>query len=170
MKGFERIVEEDSWIIKSAIKDLCIYKNLEEYYQEGLIGLWEAYIRFDPSKGASFRTFAYRTIRGKLLTCLKKAKQEEDHLAILSEAIMEVIVDERAEVPLEIEILSCYCNGLTLAQKTWVYKTFVEDKGPKAIAKEEGVSLETVKSWRRYALEKMRREVGLGDRHRGPVS
>jgi RNA polymerase sigma factor (sigma-70 family) len=161
-KSFLKAFEEDGWIIKSAIKDLHIYKNLDEYYQEGLIGFWEAYERFDPTKGASFRTFAYRTIRGKLLTYLKRAKRNEDHEAVLSDTVIEITADVQTEAPFESEIISRYCIGLTDAQKKWVYKSFIEDKGPMQIAGEEGVSLETVKSWRRYALQKMKRNIELG--------
>jgi RNA polymerase sigma factor (sigma-70 family) len=158
-QSFARTYEEEGWIIKSAIKDLSLYKNLDEYYQEGLIGFWEAYERFDFSKGASFRTFAYWTIRGKLLTYLKKAKRNEDREAELSIAMIESTPDEHSKNPFENDLIKTYCIGLTEAQKTWVYKTFIENKGPLQIAKEEGVSLETVKSWRRYTLQKIRRQM-----------
>jgi DNA-directed RNA polymerase len=156
------VLEEEAWLIKSAIKDLHIYKNQEEFYQEGLIGLWEAYERFDPSKGASFRTFAYKTIRGKLLTHLRKAVKNEENMVTFSAAIEETTIDEKATIPFEVELLSYYCEGLSNAQRKWVYKAFLENKGPKQIAAEEGVSLETVKTWRRYALQKIRRNITAG--------
>ncbi|MFZ3590454.1 sigma-70 family RNA polymerase sigma factor [Bacillus sp. DJP31] len=155
-QSFQEVFEKEEWLIKSAIKDLHIYKNMDEYYQEGLIGFWEAYERFDPTKGAAFRTFAYKTIRGKLLTYLKKARRNEDREATLSDAVIEVMVDEQVEVPFQGDLISTYCMGLTEQQKIWVHKAFVEGKGPMQIAAEEGVSLDTVKSWRRYALQKMR--------------
>ncbi|WP_456277532.1 sigma-70 family RNA polymerase sigma factor [Bacillus sp. AK128] len=156
---FATAFEVEGWIIKSALKDMCLYINLDEYYQEGLIGFWEAYERFDSSKGASFRTFAYWTIRGKLLTYLKKADRNEERKAFLSDAVIESTPDEQLRIPLESELISTYCIELTEAQKTWVYKAFIEDKSAMQIAKEEGVSLETVKSWRRYALKKIRIQI-----------
>lgn len=159
--SFEQVVEKEAWIVKSVIKNLHIYKDLDEYYQEGMIGLWEAFDRYDSSIGASFRTFAYYTIRGKLLTRLKKSKKDEDRQANLSEAVLETKEDELTIQPFELEMILTYCRGLSESQRRWVYKAIVECKRPKEIAEEEQVSIETVKSWRRYALQKMRSNIEL---------
>lgn len=45
-------------MIYQIIRSLHIYKNEEEFYQIGLIGLWEAQQRFDEQKGRFFN-FAY---------------------------------------------------------------------------------------------------------------
>jgi RNA polymerase sigma factor (sigma-70 family) len=157
---FNRIVEEEEWLIHYCMKQLQIYKQHDDYYQEGLIGLWEAYLRFDESRAVAFRTFAWRTIRGKLLTLLRKSKGYDDRQATLTEAIMEITEDLQAEIPLEQEILMGYCEGLTDPQKKWVFLHFFDGKGASQIAADENVSIETVKSWRRYALQKIRSNVG----------
>ncbi|WP_246942814.1 sigma-70 family RNA polymerase sigma factor [Bacillus pinisoli] len=159
--SFEQVVEKESWLIKSVIKNLHIYKELDDYYQEGLIGLWEAYQRYDSSIGASFRTFAYYTIRGKLLTRLKKRKKQEDREATLSDAVTETLIDEWANQPFELETVLSYCRDLTESQRKWVLMTIIEGKRPREIAEEEQVSIETVKSWRRYALQKMRKNMSI---------
>jgi DNA-directed RNA polymerase len=46
--SFQEVVEKEEWLIKRIIKHLHIYKNQDEFYQEGLIGLWEVYVRFHP--------------------------------------------------------------------------------------------------------------------------
>jgi DNA-directed RNA polymerase specialized sigma24 family protein len=79
----------------------------------------------------------------------------------LTEAKQEIMIDEQAHLPFEIKLLSTYCEGLSDAQRKWVYKAFLEDKRPQQIAAEEAVSLETVKTWRRYALQKVRRNIKL---------
>ncbi|MFD1739530.1 sigma-70 family RNA polymerase sigma factor [Bacillus salitolerans] len=157
--SFQEVVEKEDWIIWSAIKHLRLYKNQEDFYQEGLIGLWEAYVRFNPMKGASFQTFAFHTVRGKMITLLKNAIKHETHQANLSEAMLELTVDEHSIIPFELELMWQHCDGLSDVQRRWVYKSFIEMKGPKQIAQEERVSLETVKSWRRYALKKIRENV-----------
>ena len=42
------------------------YQIQEDCYQEGMIGLMEAALRFDPSKGVSFGAFADKFIYGKI--------------------------------------------------------------------------------------------------------
>jgi RNA polymerase sigma factor (sigma-70 family) len=156
---FNRVIEEENWLIHYCMKQLQIYKQHDEYYQEGLIGLWEAYERFDESRGVAFRTFAWRTIRGKLLTLLRKSKSYDDRQATLTEAIIEITEDLQSAIPLELEILMGYCDELTEAQKKWVFLHFFDGMGANQIASEENVSIETVKSWRRYALQKIRKNV-----------
>jgi RNA polymerase sigma factor (sigma-70 family) len=164
LPAFQSVVEEEEWLIHYAMKQLNLYKNQDEYYQEGLIGLWEAYVRFDANRGVAFRTFAWRTVRGKLLTYLRKSKSREDREATLTDRIIEIVEDPQAEMPLEYESLLQYCEGLTAEQKKWVILHFLECMGPNQIAREEQVSLETVKSWRRYALQKIRRNIERMDR------
>jgi RNA polymerase sigma factor (sigma-70 family) len=153
---FQEVLEKEEWLIHFVMKKLYIYKNEDDYYQEGLIGLWEAFQDFDESRGFSFGTYAIHKIRGRLIYFLKKSKKHDDRLATLTGAVIETTEDEQFIVPLQLEILSGYCEGLPDNQKRWVYMHFVEGKGQKEIASELGVSSETVKSWRRYALPKIR--------------
>jgi RNA polymerase sigma factor (sigma-70 family) len=160
---FQKVFDEEEWLINYCIKQLHIYKNEEDFYQEGLVGLWEAYERFDESRGVEFRTFAWRTILSKMLTLLAKNSKREDRQATLTDAIVEVIEDVFTTVPFEYETLLLYCDGLTPNQKKWVILHFIEGKGPMEIAEEEGVGIETVKSWRRYALQRIRKNLDILD-------
>ncbi len=159
LPDFQRTYEEEEWLIHYVIQQLHLYKNQDEFYQEGLIGLWEAYVRFDERHGASFRTFAFRTIRGKLLTQLQKSKRVEDRQATLTEPMIDTTEDQQLVIPLEREGILEYCEGLTYEQRRWVILHFLECKGPNQIAREEGVSKDTVKSWRRYALQRIKRNI-----------
>lgn len=144
-----------------SIKQLHIFKNKDDFYQEGLIGLWEAYKRFDPTRGVAFRTFAYRTVRGKMLTLLLKSKKNEDRQATLTEAMVEITEDTNPDIPLETETILLYCDGLTEPQRKWVIMHFIEGRGQKEISEKEKVTPETVKSWRRYALKKIRKNIEM---------
>ncbi|MDP4171531.1 MAG: sigma factor, partial [Bacillota bacterium] len=63
MESFEELSEQYTPMIHKIMNTLHIFKNKEEFYQLGLIALWEANERFDPQKG-SFTTFAYSYIKG----------------------------------------------------------------------------------------------------------
>lgn len=58
-------------MIKNQMKKLYLYRDYEEYYQCGLIGLWMAYEKYEEEKG-TFAAYALVTVRGYLLEKLKK--------------------------------------------------------------------------------------------------
>ncbi len=45
--------------------------DLEELYSVGLVGLWEAYVKFDPAKNVKFLTYAQFRVRGAILDSLR---------------------------------------------------------------------------------------------------
>ncbi|KAA0547115.1 sigma-70 family RNA polymerase sigma factor [Bacillus sp. BGMRC 2118] len=157
--SFQEVLDREEWVVHYCIKRLNIFKNKDEFYQEGLIALWEAYQRYDSTKGSTFRTFAYHTVRGKMLTCLRKSSKNDNNQATLTDELIEVTADPHIVPVLETETLSLYCEGLTHDQKKWVFLHFFEGRGQKEIANMEQVGHETVKSWRRYALQKIRKNI-----------
>lgn len=73
IKTVEEVLVQFEPMVKKQMLSLQIYKNQDEFFQIGLIGLWEAYNRFDSEKGA-FPAFAQMTVRGKMLTHFKERK------------------------------------------------------------------------------------------------
>lgn len=61
----EQINEYASYIY-SIMKKFKNYKNKEDLFQAGCIGLINAYNRFDPNMGAKFTTYAYLDILGEM--------------------------------------------------------------------------------------------------------
>jgi len=59
-------INEYSNYIYSIMKRFKNYKNKEDLFQAGCIGLINAYNRFDPSMGAKFTTYAYLDILGEM--------------------------------------------------------------------------------------------------------
>ncbi|MCQ6264824.1 sigma-70 family RNA polymerase sigma factor [Fictibacillus sp. WQ 8-8] len=153
--SFENLSLQFDPLIKSQIQSLGVTGRYDEYYQVGLIGLWEAFKRFDQNKG-DFGPFAYRTVRGKMLEQLKKeAKYKAVHVGFSLE-LTETIPFEGGVLPLENEVLEMYLSDLTLNQRKWVVKKIFLQMKEAEIAEEEGVSIHAVKSWRKQALLKLR--------------
>jgi RNA polymerase sigma factor (sigma-70 family) len=158
MDGFQSTLKEFTPMIHHIIRSLKIYKNYDEFYQIGLIALWEAKEKFDPKKG-SLTSYAYMTIKGRLLSELKRAARVDEQQLYPKEEFWEYRMDEQSAEPLEIEILLSYCEGLTNKQKKWVVATFYLGMSSNEIAAYENVSLSAVKKWKRGAMERMKEKV-----------
>lgn len=155
---FEQLVELYHPLVLKVIQSLHIYKDHEVFYQVGLIGLWEAQTRFIPEKG-SFSTFAFSTMKGRILDSLKKdTRFYERHQTVDSEELD--IADVNASTDIDDDILETYCVGLSENQRKWVRGKIIEDKKLKDIANEFGVTEQAVKSWGREALKKLRCKFG----------
>jgi RNA polymerase sigma factor (sigma-70 family) len=155
MEGFEKLAAKYEPMIYKIIHSLHIYKNIEEFYQIGLISLWEARKSFDAAKG-NFTSYAYPFIKGRLLSELTNASKLEEHFVIPKEEYWGKVEGYLEEHPCEIQMLLSYCEGLTENQTKWVLYTFVDDLSVKEIATREKVSISAVKLWRKGAREKLK--------------
>jgi DNA-directed RNA polymerase len=156
MEGFDQLEEQFRPMIYKMIHSLHIYKNIDEFFQIGLIGLWEAAQSFHLSRG-NFTCYAYKFIKGRLLSELKKANKRDERYVFPKEEYWETIGDSMEEQPCEIDMLLSYCGEMTDKQKMWVVYTFMEDLSINEIACKENVSISAVKQWRKGAQEKLKR-------------
>lgn len=157
MESFEQLAAQYEPMIYKIIHSLHIYKNIEEFYQIGLISLWEARKSFDAAKG-NFTSYAYPFIKGRLLSELTSTSKLEEHFVIPTEEYWETVEGYLEEQPCEIQMLLAYCEGLTENQTKWVLYTFVDDLSVKEIATREKVSVSAVKQWKKWAQEKLKKE------------
>jgi RNA polymerase sigma factor (sigma-70 family) len=155
VESFDQLAEQYTAMIHKIIHSLHIYKNVEEFYQIGLIGLWEARKSFDVTKG-DFTSYAYLYIKGRLLSELTKASNHWEHTVFPKEEYWETVEEYHAEQPCEIQVLLSYCEGLTKNQVKWVVYTFIDDLSVREIAAKERVSVSAVKQWRNGAREKIK--------------
>ncbi|MET3696995.1 DNA-directed RNA polymerase [Bacillus oleivorans] len=158
MEEFEQLKKQFEPMIHKIIQSLNIYKNQSEFYQTGLIALWEAQERFDPEKG-HFVSFAYTYIRGRMLTEMKRSSRLEHRNVYPKEEFWEMIQDDDADPMLNAnEFILSLVEGchLTGQQKKWVMYTCVHMLSVSEIAEIEGVSVSAVKQWRKGAKEKLK--------------
>ena len=143
-------------MINKIIHSLHIYKDQEEFYQLGLIALWEATRRFDAKKG-KLASYAYMYIKGYLLMELKKRRKDEERNLYPNEEFWSIMEDHSSFCPLEEETLRSYCTGLTPNQTKWVLYSAQYCLSACEIAALEKVSVSAVKGWRAGAREKIMR-------------
>lgn len=154
MENFEELAEQFAPMIHHIIQTLHIYKNKEEYYQIGLIGLWKAMKSFDAEK-SHFSSFAYLNIKGQIMNELKRKHKLEEKVMIPKEGYWETVEDGAFQHPLELELLLSYCEKLTEKEKKWVMANCLDGYSVREIAERENVSVSAVKQWRSNAKKKV---------------
>lgn len=160
MESFEQLAIQYEPMIQRIIYSLHIYKNKDEFRQQGLIALWEASKRLEPAKG-NFSTYAYHYIKGYILTELTKETLELERTFHPKEEFWECAEAFcTAEEPLENEILMQYGRHLTPNQRKWLFLTTLEGLSVSEIAEKEKVSLSAVKNWRKGARDKLKAVMG----------
>lgn len=142
-------------MIHKIIDSLHLYSDKDEFYQHGLIALWEACKRFNPEKG-NFTNYAYTFVRGRLLEELGKMAKAKERNVYPKDEFWKTIADWLPDRALEREILFSYCEILTPNQQKWLLYTFWEGLSIKEIAELEKVTVSAVKQWRTGAREKIK--------------
>lgn len=148
--SFDQLLLQYEPLIHRVMNTLHVYRNKEEYYQVGLIALWEAERSFSEEKGA-FLPYAYTVIRGRMLDFLKKQKKYESETPTTCEEQLEGSYEMNA-----FDTLQEYVALLTPKQQKWLLYTYEHDYSLKQIAALEQTTVEAVKSWRKQALKKIR--------------
>ncbi|MGE7876854.1 sigma-70 family RNA polymerase sigma factor [Peribacillus muralis] len=161
MTDFSTITAKFTPMVHHIIRSLSIYKNKDEYFQVGLIALWEAYLNFNADHG-QFHSYAYTFIKGRIMNELKKHHKYETNTKPYDTSILE-ITDSFSihEEAFHSENILAYTEGLTLNQRRWLLHTYMENKTITEIAELYQVSPSAVKSWRKSALVKLRRQMNV---------
>lgn len=154
-KTYDQLVEEFTPMINHMMKKLTIYKDKQEFFQIGLISIWETTKTFDQEKG-KYSNYLYRHMQGRFLDELKRKTREAERNAYPSEEFWEVM-ESPSLYREEADYIKGLCYELNEGETKWVIGTFVEQLTVQEIAKKEQVSPSAVKWWRKGAKEKLKR-------------
>eukprot|EP00130_Batrachochytrium_dendrobatidis_P008677 XP_006683552.1 hypothetical protein BATDEDRAFT_93309 [Batrachochytrium dendrobatidis JAM81] len=167
---FEEIFEQNERRIHYHLHKLNIRDPHQEFYQEGIIAMWNAYENYQPDKGPLSTYFNF-TIHHRLIDLIRKDSRrlEMEELAPKEEdAAFESEVYHKASAPVspginpaehitdDAELWQRVKGLLTEKQWKWVQYYIIEDMSLKEIAAQEGVSIEAVKSWAKEAKKRLR--------------
>ncbi|MFD1362394.1 sigma-70 family RNA polymerase sigma factor [Lentibacillus salinarum] len=173
---FEEIFKQNELRIHYHIHRLNIRDPHHEYYQEGLVAMWNAYEKYEPDKGPLATYFNY-TIRNRLIDLMRKQNREHEKDAIYLQEQSTRMKDgnyyrrhgtaypvmQVADTPFPYEGIDSAAlwktikDELTENQWKWVTYHVVEGLTITAIAEQEDTSREAVKSWGKGAKRKLRR-------------
>lgn len=152
MENFDELAATYKKMIYSLIHSLHVYKNQDEFYQIGLIALWDASKNFDEEKGVQFSTYVYRFIKGRLQNHLSSESKREEHCTYASEEYWNSL---ECEINLlEKETLLNNFHHLSELQKKWVLLHFYDGLKNSDIAHLLNVKVSTVRGWEREAMKK----------------
>jgi RNA polymerase sigma factor (sigma-70 family) len=160
VESFDELVVQYQPMIHKIIQSLHIYRNQDEFYQTGLIGLWEASQSYNEGKGR-FSNYAYSYMKGKMLTQMNRDNQHQERHVLPEKKFWECIEDQESSLLLEKETIQTYCEGLTEKEAIWVIATHIDQLTTKEIAEKEKVSLSAVKRWRSGAIRKLKEKVEM---------
>ncbi len=167
---FEEIVEQNERRIHYHIHKLHINDPHQEFYQEGLVAMWNAYENYKPDKGPLATYFNY-TIRNRMIDLIRKKTRERENddtyeahqflkrthgNYVRAGGRMYPISNQETEYFHENTDLEDIKKELTENQWKWVLLFIVKDLSIKEIADREGVSTDAVKSWGREVRRKLR--------------
>lgn len=106
--------------------------------------------KFKPMPGASFKSWAYRILLNVTFTWYGKLKKGREAVMRLDPELDEVIPDKKASSEFERETTKDYVISVLVRMPDSFAKVlrsyFIDGKSHKEIAKEEGVSVEAIKT------------------------
>ena len=157
VETFEEVHKQFEPMIRGIMRKIGIYKNHDEFYQIGLIALWQAHERYEEGKSA-FSTYAYAYILGRIMSELRKNRLQQERFVISPDEGFRHMEDRNGSNSLQEETLRSYCKAarLTKNQTKWVLYYSLQQMKIKEIAEVEHVASCTVKDWRSGAIKKLR--------------
>ncbi|MBN8200984.1 MULTISPECIES: sigma-70 family RNA polymerase sigma factor [Bacillaceae] len=156
MESFEQLEAQYERIIHQIMHSLNIYKNKEEFYQLGLITLWQAWKNHDAEKG-TLLSYAYSMIKGNIMNELTRQHKQSQQCFYPKDEFWELIEDPSSfpSTDLAHELLK-RCGLLTPNQMKWLQYTLCDQMSVKEIAEKEQVTPSAVKNWRQGARAKLK--------------
>lgn len=159
--SFEDIFQQNERRIHYQIHKLNIHDPHQEYFQEGLCAMWNAYETYDPDKGPLATYFNY-TIRNRLIDLLRKQNRSTEQAQIY---LQENTTERTAPLSSSLDNLNLLDNSsfwqqiqsqLTTNQWKWLYYAVIDGMPLKDLATQERTTVDAVKSWSKQVRKKLR--------------
>ena len=164
-KTFDEILVDFKPLIHSTIDRLNLHVKRDEYEHIGMLALFDAWERFDGDKGA-FPSYAKLYIHGRMCNHLRDQDRWHHHNHLTDTLIM---TESSAAEDDALKQLELFDYGLSMnlspREMCWYEGAIIRGDGIKDLADHYQVSSETVKSWRKQALKKLRNRHAETDDH-----
>lgn len=151
---FKEVLNQYEPMIFACLRKLRIYKNHDAFIQAGRIGLWQAWNRYDQTKG-DFAPYAYRSIYGSLLDELKKSTNEEVVMPAEDDTL-EFLLNKPVVVVETWNQLSEAVAQLKPHEQQLIYLLFFNGSSLDEVADQLGMTKAGVKKRRERTLNKLK--------------
>lgn len=144
-------------MLSAVIRKLHIYRDFEHFRQAGRVALWQAWQRFDESKG-DFTPYAYRSIYGAMLDEMKRETRFSDVHMPAEDDLLEIVAPD-ASSKIESEGLEELLSSLTVEERELMILLYSDRVSQAVCAEHFGISVAGVKKRRERLLEKLRKQL-----------
>lgn len=150
---FEHVFMEYKKMIHHLIHKYHIQDPQGEFFQEGMIALWDAYQRYGDRD--TFGKMAYITIRSRLIDLIRKKNRRADKETATDLVSESAYTDESIDSfdPFFWERIQ---NALTDKQWVFVRRKIIEGRAYKDIAELENTTVNAVKGWGKEVKKKLK--------------
>jgi len=153
-ENFEEVMQQYEPMISAIIRKLNIYRDYDSFRQTGRFALYQAWSRFDATKG-NFTPFAYRSIYGAMLDDLKKENRfSEVNTSVETETLEHLAQCDFAKDPNS--QLHEALTALTKEDRELLIKLYVENKTQAECATHFGLSVPGIKKRRERILKRLK--------------
>ena len=158
LKSFEEVLEQYTPMLSAVIRKLHIYRDFEHFRQAGRVALWQAWQRFDETKG-DFAPYAYRSIYGAMLDELKRENRFSDVHMPAEDDLLEFSVITPQQSEADYEKLEDVVRELSLQERELLILLFVDRCSQATCATHFGISIPGVKKRKERLLMKLRKQL-----------
>ncbi|TRM12079.1 sigma-70 family RNA polymerase sigma factor [Lentibacillus cibarius] len=167
---FEEIFQQNERRIHYQIHKMNIRDPHHDFFQEGLVALWNAFETYQPDKGPMATYFNY-IIRNRLIDRMRHdTRQHEIHQQTVHEQHTQYTDGNyhrgtegarpiAANHQLQLADSNLWKNlqsQLTDKQWKWVYYAIIQEMSYKTIAEQENTTVDAVKNWGRQVKKKLK--------------
>ncbi|TFB22917.1 sigma-70 family RNA polymerase sigma factor [Filobacillus milosensis] len=150
---FSEVLNQYESMIYHLIHKLNIQDRDGEFYQTGLVALWESYRKYYGRD--TFSKITFITIKSRMIDLIRKRSR------IIEREAMGEFMKEDAEYDSSIEnydpeFWNVVRASLSEKQWTFVKKRIIQGKSLKEIAYEEDTTIDAVKGWGKEVKRKLR--------------
>lgn len=152
---FEFWYQEKLHLVYGAMKQLHIQGNTEEFYQIGLVALWEASLRYEEGKG-EFDSYVYSYILSRMKTALTRMTNYQQRICVTEDQYLDIYESGSYETKVMDElIMEAYLKYLTKNQQDVIRERYVSDLSVEETATLFGISVSAIKNRTRDAIHKL---------------
>lgn len=156
--NFESVYKQYEPMIFAVMRKLNIFTDYEEYYQVGLIALWQALEQY---KGPvrNVNGYIYRTIYYDMIEEIRRQSRKQSHEQI-QEQIPDILWHEPTE---EMLLLQQILQTLCLEDREIVQAFYIHQLTDEQIARKIGKNKDAVKKKRQRAIMKLKNRLVKGE-------